>query len=222
MPDIGHDNHSLTSSNRLSTAATSSMDRKTSRRNVENGRPGPKHHQALPLNIKTQATPPAMQPSPTPSQPYPNYPLPILGAEKIARALELYMLYCDAQLKEKLEKENAEPRSAVGYHGYHLNVPGPATAQSVISYTPSRIRAGSVTQSAYGAATESVVSFEDENSPTSAAGELTSYHGKKVKQRTRKKLTPVARAKAALVRHLVSCWVCRSRRVKVGVVILYR
>lgn len=202
------------------------MDRdRPSRRHVANSNPRSKHRQSLSLSIRTanHATPPAMQQASTPpSQPYPVYPLPI-PTEKQARALELYIQYCDAHLKEKVENSHLEPQSAARHHdGYHLNVPGPPTAHSVTSYASSRY---SLT-SAYDAVTDlsSVVSFEDEDEPTSAAakaeGELMSFDGKKIKQRRRKKLNPVARAKAALVRHLVSCWVCRGRRVKVRLSIL--
>jgi len=131
--------------------------------------------------------------------------------------LDLYIQYCEAQLKEKVETSQIEPQSTASHRGgYHLTVPGPPTAHSVASFTSSKY---SIATSAYDAITDlsSVVSFEDEDEPTLAAvkneGELRSFDGKKVKHRQRKRLSPVARAKAALVRHLGSCWVCRSRRV---------
>ncbi|KAK0105856.1 hypothetical protein ONS95_004370 [Cadophora gregata] len=178
-----------------------------------------KHRQSLSLSIRTanHVTPPAIQQATPPSQPYPHYPLPI-PKDKEARALELYTQYCDAQLKEKVETSHIEPQSTASHRGgYHLTVPGPPTAHSVVSFTSSKY---SLATSAYDGITDlsSVVSFDDEDEPTSAAvkaeGELMSFDGKRIKQRTRKKLSPVARAKAALVRHLGSCWVCRSRRVK--------
>ncbi|KAH7390134.1 hypothetical protein BKA64DRAFT_115298 [Cadophora sp. MPI-SDFR-AT-0126] len=176
-----------------------------------------KHRQSISLSIRTanHVTPPAIRQATPPSQPYPIYPLPI-PKEKEERALELYIQYCDAQLKEKVENSQIEPQSTASHRGgYHLAVPGPSTAHSVASSSKY-----SRTTSAYDAITDlsSVVSFDDEDEPTSAAvkmeGELMSYNGKIIRTRRRKKLSPVARAKAALVRYLGSCWVCRSRREK--------
>ncbi|KAL5325154.1 hypothetical protein ACEPPN_006277 [Leptodophora sp. 'Broadleaf-Isolate-01'] len=188
-----------------------------SRRHGTSQTPRSKHRMSLSIRTATHTTPPAIQQATPPSQPYPIYPLPI-PREKEARAVELYIQYCDAQLKEKVETSQIEPQSAASHRGgYHLTVPGPPTAHSVASFTSSKY---SLPVSAYDANTDlsSVLSFEDEDEPTSAAvkneGELMSFDGKKIKQRRRKRLSPVARAKAALVRHLGSCWVCRSRRVK--------
>jgi hypothetical protein len=49
-----------------------------------------------------------------------------------------------------------------------------------------------------------------------SSNELESFDGKKVKQRRRKRLNPVARGKAALIRYLGSCWPCRSKRIPVS------
>lgn len=168
---------------------------------------------SIPIRTASHATPPAMQQAAPPSQPYPIYPLPI-PKEKEARALDLYIQYCDAKLIEKFETSQIDKQSNASHlGGYHLTVPGPPAAQSVASSQ------FSLATSAYDALTESVVSFGDEDENTTAAvkreGELVSYDGKKVTPRRRNKLSRVARAKAALVRHLVSCWVCRSRRVRV-------
>ena len=65
----------------------------------------------------------------------------------------------------------------------------------------------------------SVISFDDRESSSSGknrVGELISFDGKTVQQRARKRLSPTAKAKAALIRCLGSCWVCRSRRVPVS------
>ncbi|KUJ09288.1 uncharacterized protein LY89DRAFT_741014 [Mollisia scopiformis] len=156
----------------------------------------------------------AQQPTPTspPSQQYPTYPLPI-PFEKQAKALQLYKQY-------KLEKTlSQQPQSATSnHHGFHLNIPAPAPPRSTTSVGSSRHhRALSISTSAYDAVTDlsSVVSFDDNESPTSRGrpDELMSFDGKKIKQRRRSKLNPTKRAKAALVRWLGSCWVCRSRRV---------
>ncbi|PBP16635.1 hypothetical protein BUE80_DR012635 [Diplocarpon rosae] len=166
-----------------------------------------KHCQSLSLSVRTaiHSTPPAMQQGLTPQQPRPAYPLPIPKVKK-ARALDLYIAYCDAVLKAKVENSEVEPQPAISHRdGYHLSAPQPPTAPSVTSYTSSKY---SLANSGYENVTDlsSVVSFDDEDEPNSAAakveGELMSFDGKKVRQRRRKKLDPVARAKAALVRHL--------------------
>jgi hypothetical protein len=176
------------------------------------------------LSIRTlnQPAQPIMQPAQTSSQqrPYPNYPLPI-PAEKQAKALKLYNQY---RIEEGLAQRLLESPLSQGYpDGSYLNVPHPSTAYSVTSRTSSgRQRGTSVSTSIHEAATDlsSVVSFGDNESPSSlkakAQGELLSYNGKKVKQRVRKRLSPTVKAKAALVRWLGSCWVCRGRRVPVS------
>ncbi|KAE8454529.1 hypothetical protein EG329_000152 [Mollisiaceae sp. DMI_Dod_QoI] len=162
-----------------------------------------------------QPSPPSTQqptPSSPPHQPYPNYPLPI-PPDKQAKALQLYKRY---KLENKLSQQPQSATSA--HHGFLLNVPGPAPPRSTTSVGSSRHhRALSISTSAYDAVTDlsSVVSFDDNESPISRGrhDELTSFNGKKIKQRRRSKLNPTKRAKAALVRCLGSCWVCRSRRV---------
>ncbi|PBP26696.1 hypothetical protein BUE80_DR002442, partial [Diplocarpon rosae] len=135
----------------------------------------------------------------------PGVPFAYTQGQK-ARALDLYIAYCDAVLKEKVENSEVESRPAISHRdGYHLSAPQPPTAQSVTSYTSSKC---SLANSGYENVTDlsSVVSFDDEDEPNPAAakveGELMSFDGKKVRQRRRKKLDPVARAKAALIRHL--------------------
>ncbi|CAL3970814.1 unnamed protein product [Diplocarpon coronariae] len=169
-----------------------------------------KRHQSLNLSVRTasHSTPPATKQDPTPQQPRLTYPLPI-PKDKEARALDLYIAYCDAFLKEKVENSDVELNSATSHRdGYHLSVPGPPTAHSVTSYASSKY---SLANPSYDNVTDlsSVVSFDDKDELASAAakseGELISFDGKKVKQRRRKRLDPVARAKAALVRYLVSC-----------------
>jgi hypothetical protein len=178
----------------------------------------PGQPQSLKISTMNQPSPPAAQQS-TPTSPpqpqYPNYPLPI-PHDKQAKALQLYKQY-------KLEKTlSQQPQSAVSnHHGFHLNVPGPLPPRSTTSVGSSRHhRALSISTSAYDAPTDlsSVVSFDDNESPTSRGrhDELMSFDGKKIRQRRRSKLNPTKRAKAALVRCLGSCWVCRSRRVPVS------
>ncbi|CZR68388.1 uncharacterized protein PAC_18287 [Phialocephala subalpina] len=175
----------------------------------------PGNRQSLTIRTMNQPSPPAAQqptPSSPPHQPYPNYPLPI-PPDKHAKALQLYKQY-------KLEKQlSQQPQSATSnHHGFHLSVPGPAPPRSTTSVASSRRhRALSISTSNYDAVTDlsSVVSFDDNESLTSRGrpDELMSFDGKKIKQRRRSKLNPTKRAKAALVRCLGSCWVCRSRRV---------
>jgi len=179
------------------------------------------------LTIRTalQPTQPPIQQAQVSSpsqQGHPSYPIPI-PPEKQDKALKLYIAY---KFQETLAASSQlEPPSAISYNdGYHLSVPGPSVAHSVTSQNSSTpYRAASVTTSNYDGVTDlsSVVSFEDE-SPSSAKartqGKLVAFDGKEVRQRTRKRLTPVTRAKAALVRWLGSCLVCRSRRVKVSII----
>ncbi len=178
----------------------------------------PAHLQSLTIRTMNQPSPPSTQqptPSSPPHQPYPNYPLPI-PPDKQAKALQLYKRY---KLENKLSQQPQSATSA--HHGFLLNVPGPAPPRSTTSVGSSRHhRALSISTSAYDAVTDlsSVVSFDDNESPISRGrhDELTSFNGKKIKQRRRSKLNPTKRAKAALVRCLGSCWVCRSRRVPVS------
>lgn len=186
-------------------------------------RPPSPHHPHLsqvPFPIRTTITPTksALQqqrqsssPPNPPQQPYPVYPIPI-SSEKFPKALKLYNKYWYAK---GLAQRVQEPQSAIGPD--HLNIPLPARARSLTSHGSSRAYTPSVSNSAYDGVTESVVSFTGEESPGSAtpngSTELISYTGERVKQRIRRPLSPVTKAKAALIRHLGSCSICRGRRV---------
>lgn len=145
--------------------------------------------------------------------------------DKVEKALQLYIEYQRELYKEQLLKR--EPQSATRIHdGYHLRVPGTPTPRSVTSHTSSRRhRATSVSTSAYEGGTDrsSVMSFDGNESPSAnvrVKTEAIAYDGKTiVKQRTRRKLDPVAKAKAALIRWLESCKTCNRRRVKVSTTI---
>jgi hypothetical protein len=153
------------------------------------------------LSIRT-ATPSTAQRGPPSSpspQPYPTYPIRIPPA-KLNKALKLYNRY---RLEEGLAQR-------VQQHGPTLGdtILSPARTQSVTSrssrdYTPS----------------VSVFSFTEEETSllgtANTSAEPTPYDGEIVKPRARKPLSPSARAKAALIRHLGSCSACRSRRVPV-------
>ncbi|RDL41598.1 uncharacterized protein BP5553_01577 [Venustampulla echinocandica] len=177
------------------------------------------------LTIRTSTQPPALSTAaqhasssspPDPSQS--GYPkrIPI---EKQEKALRLYIDYQSATLEEELARR--EPQSATTFRdGYYLTVPVASAPHSVTSRTSSRRRrAISVSTSACGAVTDmsSVMSFDGKESPSSAKPraqpEFTTFDGKKLKQRVRSRLSPKAKAKAALVRWLGSCPSCHKRRV---------
>lgn len=167
-------------------------------------------HNSLPIRTAKKHGKQSIQQAPSSSssqQQHPDYPIRIPLAKQ-QKALDLYNTF-------KLEELLAQSATASDHDGYHLDVPGPSTARSVISQGSSKHRgAPSTSASQYDAVTDysSVVSFDQ--SPSSAKAEgFIAFDGKKVRTRTRKKLTPTARAKAALVRYLGSCWPCRNRRV---------
>lgn len=160
--------------------------------------------------------------SPQPKLPYPVYPIGIQD-DKLEKALKMWKIYKDAKHEEAFDSlQNGSLSATTNHHGYHLSVPATPTPGSVTSRTSSkRHRAGSASTSAYGGVTEmsSVMSFDgNEASPLSAkaVAELSTFDGKKVKQRTRKKFSKAAKAKTALVRYLGSCRVCHERRVPVS------
>lgn len=180
--------------------------------------PRPAH---VPLSIRTTITQtktaPQQQgqstspPNPT-QQPYPSYPLTI-SSEKFPKALKLYNKYW---MEKSLAQRTEQPQSAIETTS-RLHIPTVARSRSVTTPGSSRAYTPSVSNSAYDGVTESVVSFTGEESPSSAtpngSTELIAYNGERVRQRIRRPLTPVSKAKAALIRHLESCWVCRGRRV---------
>jgi len=168
----------------------------------------------------TQSSPaPQSSVSAPPEQPYPVYPIPI-PADKLEKALRLYKIYKTARYQEGLASRQLDPQSATSnHHGYYLSVPGTPAPRSTTSRTSSqRRRAESVSTSNYGAVTDisSVMSFDGNESPSKSKTELSTWDGKKVKQRRRRKFPEAAKAKTALVRHLGSCWVCHKRRVPVS------
>ena len=144
---------------------------------------------------------------------YCTYPIPI-PKEKLSRAIDLFARYRYAKGLDQRSRDNKPT------HADTLLNPG--AAQSVTSRS-SRVYTPSVSTSAYDGLTDisSLVSFTGEESILSGKGngstELIAYNGKRVKQRVRKRLSPIAKAKAALIRHLGSCPTCHSRRVPVSV-----
>lgn len=168
--------------------------------------------QTLSIRPAMQAT--AQQgssPSPSP-QPDPIYPLSIPD-DKVAKAVKLYNRYrLEAGLAQRILQ-----------HGPTQGDPllSPAAAQSITSHS-SRRYTPSISASTHEGFTDisSVVSFTGDESPPSGTGTagigLIAYDGKKVKHRTRKPLSPMAKAKAALIRYLGSCSKCHNRRVPVS------
>lgn len=127
--------------------------------------------------------------------PYPEYPI-VIPPEKLTKALALYNAF---KLEEHLAGHNA-------HRGAYLipSVSG-SSRDSNHSLSPSLEEVSRQTD--YG----SVVSFSQ--SPQKVKPELTTFDGKVVKARQRKRLSPMARAKAALIRYLGSCQPCRNRRM---------
>jgi hypothetical protein len=182
----------------------------------------------IPLSIRTTISPiqndlqlrghsssssqpaPQQQTSPSSAQPHPSYPIPV-SSEKFPKALKLYSKY---YLEKGLAQQ--EPRSAIEPNN-RLSIPNMKRAHSLSSRGSSRVYTPSISDSAYDGMTESIVSFTGEESAGSAtpngSTELISFTGERVRRRLRRPLSPVAKAKAALIRHLGSCSVCRSRRV---------
>lgn len=167
------------------------------------------------LSIRTATTSGALRGPPTssPAQPHCTYPIPIQPT-KLGKAIRLYTQY----RYEEVLAQRVQP------HGLTHADPllSPATAHSVTSRS-SRVYTPSVSTSAYEGVTDisSLVSFNGEESVLSGQGnsstELIAFDGKRVKRRVRKPLSPIAKAKAALIRYLGSCSNCRSRRIPVSI-----
>jgi hypothetical protein len=140
-------------------------------------------------------------------KPYPIYPIPI-PSDKREKALQLYVKY-KREVELALEHTSFHPTSHI-------------TTKSVVTSTPAcRQISTSISSSTSDGLTDlsSVISFDDRESSFSGKnllGDLISFDGKTVKRRARRGLNPTAKAKAALIRFLGSCWVCRSRRVPVS------
>jgi hypothetical protein len=137
------------------------------------------------------------------TRPYPVYPITIPSDNK-EKALQLYA-----------KCRRAEKFAQVLEHTSSNHTP-PNPPSVVKSTSSSRQISTFISSSTSDGLTDlsSVISFDDrENSSfgKNPLGELISFNGKR-----RKRLSPTTKAKAALVRHLGSCWVCRSRKVPVS------
>lgn len=144
-------------------------------------------------------------------QPNSEYPKRI-PSEKQPHALELYN---NLKMAELLDQN-----TAIEHDGYYLDVPGPSRPRSTTSQGSSPHQgAPSTAASQSEAMTEysSVLSFNPSQSSANVhqVEGFVSFKGEQVKTRSRSKLNPTKRAKAALVRYLESCAKCRSRRVPV-------
>ncbi|KAH8816841.1 hypothetical protein F5884DRAFT_666528, partial [Xylogone sp. PMI_703] len=125
----------------------------------------------------------------------------IILAAKVEKARLLYRKYLQ---EEGLAQRNHDAQNVRG--GAYLDIPGS---------TSSRVqRAPSVSTTPDMGDMSSVISFTETDSQVSGNGrEHTTYNGHKVKKRYRSKLSPTAKAKAALVRYLGSCESCKARNV---------
>ena len=151
-------------------------------------------------------------------QPYPSYPIPI-PSEKFPKALKLYEVYC---LQKLLADENQEAQyfAVDGSHRLETLSSGIELTSSVAS----RPSATDVSASAfsYGSSVANSSSAgagsreQPEPISSTSKGEFIGFNGVEIKQRVRRPLSAKTKSKAALVRHLGSCWVCRERRVPVG------
>ena len=142
----------------------------------------------------------------------PARPKPIKNLKEAAKLYKNYKMAC--------KQEQELPRR---YDTGQLNVPAPATSRSAPSRTPSRLHTASRSTSVQGGATDpsTVIDFAGEDSAASAIGRgsvegRSVYDGTAVKGRVRRKLTPVERAKAALIRYLHACSSCHARSVSVS------
>jgi hypothetical protein len=132
-------------------------------------------------------------------RPQPQYPIKI-PPEKQAKALELYTIFKLAEALAENAKTTEREDCLFIPSDYIRSAPQTRSA-------PPRIAALSDHASGHQIESySSVVSFNEVNS----------FDGKIVKQRSRKRLNPVARGKAALIRYLGSCWPCRSKRIPVS------
>jgi len=133
-----------------------------------------------------------------------EYPLRI-PPEELSRALKLYNAF-------KLAESEATEADGIARS---ITVPRSIASPITFRTSPKRRRIPFTSGSSPDELTDygSVISF---GSRAASAPDFTSFDGKKVIPRQRRRLTPVARAKAALVRYLGSCPNCTSRRVHVS------
>lgn len=168
-----------------------------------------------PSNIMSVTSSPAPRAQGSPSRqlqqpPTPVYPLRI-PPQKMKKAVILYSVWCRAKeadiVSTQLDRNSSQIVGAMRPHPQHLGL-------SPFSPSPT-----SPTASSHDGASESLIDFAENESISSETGhfELTSHTGELVKPpRKRKNLNPTAKAKAALVRYLGACVVCRFRRVHVS------
>jgi hypothetical protein len=169
----------------------------------------PGAHPSLSIRTTVPTTSQRGPPSSSSAPPTSTYPIRI-PLSKYAKAVKLYTLYMyEEGLAQRHGPAHADPLLS------------PATAQSVTSRS-SRVYTPSVS-SAHDGFTDisSLVSFTEEESGPPGQGngtsDLIAFDGKRVKRRVRKPLSPIAKAKAALIRCLGSCASCRNRRVPVSI-----
>ena len=139
------------------------------------------------------------------------YPRPI-PLEKRPKDSQLYRRYC-------LETALSNSKIGEGRDNPSASTTAPS-GESLASSRGQNPLSVSTSRNVEETDLTSVISFDNNESPPSAkaASKATfkAFNGKIVKPRSRKKLSPTAKAKAALIRYLGSCSVCRSRRVRVS------
>ncbi|RFU26391.1 hypothetical protein B7463_g9941, partial [Scytalidium lignicola] len=151
------------------------------------------------LSIPTTSNPfllPQMSPNSAVS-----YKKPIPPAKE-DKALRLFYNY---RQEEGLAQRDRDAQSSSG--SSHLGIPGsmPSHGCKALSVSTSSIDIGDL---------YSVMSFTETDSQVSGNGrEHIAFNGQKVKRRTRRKLTPLAKAKAALIRYLGSCPNCKAHAI---------
>jgi len=146
------------------------------------------------------------------------YPQPI-APEKIPKAVRLYSRFLTEQGIEKRTRISDITGKFQDSHRNSAESRADSISTSIsIGSASHRDSAGSRADSITTSLSLEVVSFE----PTpQEQSEPTGFDGKPMKiRRLRKTLSPLAKAKAALVRHLGACSICRPRRVPVSLFLL--
>lgn len=157
-----------------------------------------------PLQPDAQSHQPQPRQQPQQLQTRAEYPKPI-PPQKLEISATLLAKY---RFEENLGRQSQSSN--------YLHPPNGSRPPPSIASDP-RSPSAATTSNYGGGPTESVVSFEGNESPSSAAANTNSsfrsYTGRVVKPRKRSALNPTAKAKAALIRYLGSCPTCRARRV---------
>ncbi|QSZ37265.1 hypothetical protein DSL72_009359 [Monilinia vaccinii-corymbosi] len=162
-------------------------------------------------SIRTSYDPSLSRQASSSSQSAVNFEKKPIPPDKLEQASKLYTaLRMKQGLAQRSPDPNATSPSSIGSFSAP-GLPGPLT-------NGSRSSKGQ-TISSFDAISEysSVISFDTASQSSAKSGqrnEAVSYKGNTVTQRTRRRLSPVDRAKTALIRFLGACQHCKSRNVK--------